>query len=211
MSIFKRFRRNTPEQKITPEDTPEPIFEEPADNTPAEPEPPDDGFTEWCRSQIRGGIERRERNDIFEAYNVFGCDADGNLICRRYHRYPEHDRDFGLSYSRTLTFDEFNRRLLSELDKGDLKLTEYHDCVSKAQPSDDPDIPVFCGFSDEETEVLRRFCENADTLIDKTYLHENGVYRCECAAAVGDERLAVQFRKPLPHDALYADIAGVGK
>ena len=214
MSIFKRFKRNSPElpeKEIAPKEAPEPIAEEPVDYTPTAPEPPEDNFTEWCRSQIRGGIERRERNDIFEEYNVFGSDPDGNLICRRYHRYPEHDRDFGLSYSRTLTFDEFNRRLLSELDKGDLKFDEYHSCIGKAQPSDAPDTPFFCGFTDEETAVLHSFCENADTLINKSYLHENGVYRCECTAAVGDERLAIRFRKPLPHDALNADISGVGK
>ena len=95
----------------------------------AEPEPaePYDGFDEWFRTRTRGGIERRERNDIFEEYCVYGADESGALTCRRYHRYPEHERDFDLSYSRTLTFDELIRRLLSELDMGDIKLPAYHD------------------------------------------------------------------------------------
>ena len=114
---FKFFRPSSEKPKT------EPIADAPEETvipTPTEPEqpvkqPPADPFVEWCRSQVRGGIERRERNDIFEAYNVYGVDEHDRLTFRRYHRYPEHERDFDLSYSRTLTFEELNRRLLSEL------------------------------------------------------------------------------------------------
>ncbi len=123
---FKRFRPAA-EEPPTVTEAPEPAVE-------AEPEPvpevPKDSFTEWCRSQIRGGIERRERNDIFEAYSVYGVDG-GRLTCRYYHRYPEHEREFDLSDTRALSFNDFNRRLLSELDRGDLRLAAYNTIVSK--------------------------------------------------------------------------------
>ena len=85
---FKFFRSSSEKSKTEPiADTPE----ENAIPTPTEPEQPveqptADPFVEWCRSQVRGGIERRERNDIFEAYNVYGVDEHDHLTCRRYHR-----------------------------------------------------------------------------------------------------------------------------
>lgn len=185
------------------------------DHTSAEDEKvPDDSFTEWGRSQVRGGIERRERNDIYEAYTVYGAGADGQLCCRRYHRYPEHDRDFGVSYSRILTFDEFNRRLLAELDRGDMRLNAYNACISKAEElagsfPDGSAYPAYEGFTDDEEAALRAFCDDMDTLKDKSYLHSDGVLSCECESVVGGERLIIRFRKPLAHDALGSDIAGV--
>ncbi len=200
---------------------PEPITEAPEEVSPAtaEPEPPMeqppvDPFVEWCRSQVRGGIERRERNDIFEAYNVYGVDEHNRLTCRRYHRYPEHERDFDLSYSRTLTFDELNRRLLSDLDKGDIKLPVYNDCIAKARELCDIPLPEkeeFNGFTEEETAALRDFCEDFDTLTDREYRTADGVFCCACRSVVGDEMLNLRFRKPLPHDALSGEIAGVSK
>ncbi|HBE15954.1 MAG TPA: hypothetical protein DCY72_06915 [Ruminococcaceae bacterium] len=177
-------------------------------------QPPVDPFVEWCRSQVRGGIERRERNDIFEAYNVYGVDEHNRLTCRRYHRYPEHERDFDLSYSRTLTFDELNRRLLSDLDKGDIKLPVYNDCIAKARELCDIPLPEkeeFNGFTEEETAALRDFCEDFDTLTDREYRTADGVFCCACRSVVGDEMLNLRFRKPLPHDALSGEIAGVSK
>lgn len=213
---FKFFRQSSEKSKI------EPIADPPEENvipTLTEPEqpveqPPVDPFVEWCRSQVRGGIERRERNDIFEAYNVYGVDEHDRLTCRRYHRYPEHERDFDLSYSRTLTFDELNRRLLSELDKGDIKLRTYHDCIAKARvlceiPT--PDTAEFIGFTENETAALREFCETFDTLTDKEYRSLDGVFCVACRSVVGDEQLNLRFRKPLPHDALDSEIAGVSK
>lgn len=200
---------------------PEPIPKEPEEVIP-EPAKPDlpieqapvDPFVEWCRSQVRGGIERRERNDIFEAYNVYGVDEHNCLICRRYHRYPEHEREFDLSYSRTLTFDELNRRLLSDLDKGDIKLPVYNDCIAKARELCDMPLPAteeFNGFSEDETAALRDFCEGFDTLTDREYRTTDGVFCCACRSVVGDEMLNLRFRKPLPHDALSGEIAGVSK
>ena len=177
---------------------------------PAEKEPEDD-FTEWCRSQVHGGIERRERNDIYEAYNVYGALSNGQLVCRRWHRYPEHEKDFGLSYSRELTFDEFNRRLLAELDRGDLKLSDYREVIRRAEalsgePEQDEEL-----FSDSEQEAICLFCEGMDHLKDHSFLHQNGVLCCECESIAGGERLNIRFRKPLRHDALNAAIAGVKK
>ena len=213
---FKFFRSSS--EKTNPEpitETPgEKASPEPAVCEPAVEQPPVDPFVEWCRSQVRGGIERRERNDIFEAYNVYGVDEHNRLTCRHYHRYPEHERDFDLSYSRTLTFDELNRRLLSDLDKGDIKLPVYHDCIRKAGALCDiphPDTAEFDGFSESETAALRAFCEAFDTLTDKEYRTADGVFCCACRSVVGDEMLNLRFRKPLPHDALNSEIAGVSK
>lgn len=213
---FKFFRSSSEQPKT------EPIADPPEENaipTPTEPEQPVeqptvDPFIEWCRSQVRGGIERRERNDIFEAFNVYGVDEHDRLTCRRYHRYPEHERDFDLSYSRTLTFDELNRRLLSELDKGDIKLPAYHDCIAKARALCDiptPDAVEFMGFTETETAALRELCEDFDTLTDKEYRSLDGVFCVACRSVVGDEQLNLRFRKPLPHDALEGEIAGVSK
>lgn len=211
-----KFFRSSPEKP-----NPAPIEEPPEEPVPApsepEPEPPveqPDPFVEWCRSQIRGGIERRERNDIFEAYTVYGVDEENRLACRHYHRYPEHERDFDLSYTRVLTFDELNRRLLSELDKGDVKLPVYNDCIAKARELCDlpsPDAGEFNGFTDDETAALKEFCEAFDTLTDKEYRTADGIFCCSCRSVVGDEVLNLRFRKPLPHDALNSDVSGVGK
>lgn len=193
----------------------DPPVDEPSDepsHAPAE-KAPDDGFTEWCRSRVRGGIERRERNDIFEGYNVYGADAEGHLICRRWHRYPEHEKDFGLSYSRVLSFGDFNRRLLAELDKGDLALSDYRDAITRAEEREG--IPAegggFEGFSSAEKEAIRAFCDSLDNLKDKTYLTVSEIFRCECESAAGGERLTLWFRKALRHDALNAAIPGVAK
>lgn len=177
-------------------------------------ENPDDGFVEWLRSAQRGGIERRERNDIYETYSVYGADEQGRLICRLYHRYPEHERDFGLSYSRVLQFDEFNKRLLAELDRGDIKLGDYHACIEKAEqlcgitPGEDG---TYTGFSRAEAEILRDFCEAADTLTDKEYRTGDGIFRCSCRSVVGDESLNLWFRRPLRHDALDTQVSGVSR
>ena len=173
---------------------------------------PADTFTEWSRSNIRGGIERRERNDIFEAYSVFGEDG-GRLTVRYFHRYPEHERDFDLSYSRALSFDEFNRRLLSELDKGDLKLGDYNSCIIKAEELSGISAAhkEYCGFDDGEISALHGFCEAMDTLTDKSYLHSDGIYRCESGSVVGNERINIWFRKLITHDAYDAETAGVSR
>lgn len=216
---FKFFHTSHEKSTSDPE-PPAGITEEFAVPEAPEPEPeppverPADPFVEWCRSQVRGGIERRERNDIFEAYNVYGIDEEDHLICRRYHRYPEHERDFDLSYTRVLTFDELNRRLLSDLDKGDVKLPAYNECIAKARdlcgiPA--PEAAEFNGFSEEETAALREFCEAFDTLTDKEYRTSDGVFCCACRSVVGDEMLNLRFRKPLPHDAMHSEIAGVSK
>ena len=215
---FKFFRSSAEQPDPSPDPTTE-IAEEPAIPAPPDPDPEPpveqpDPFTEWCRSQIRGGIERRERNDIFEVYNVYGVDEDNRLTCRHYHRYPEHERDFDLSYTRVLTFDELNRRLLSDLDKGDIQLPAYNDCIKKARDLCDvpaPDAPEFNGFTDEETAAVKEFCEAFDTLTDKEYRTADGVFICACRSVVGDEILNLRFRKPLPHDALNGDVAGVSK
>ena len=175
----------------------------------------EDDFTEWARSQTHGGIERRERNDIYEAYSIYGTDSKGALICRYYHRYPEHERDFDLSYSRSLTFDEFNRRLLTELDRGDMKLADYNYCAGMASSltgnSASPADEAYGGFTDEEISALNSFCEALDTFKDKNYINENGVYRCECESVVGGEILNIRFRKPLLHDAFDTDVPGIQK
>ena len=216
---FRLFRSKSDHEAEQPQPEPTPVPEEPVE-APAEPEPsspddkePEDDFVEWCRTQVRGGIERRERNDIFEAYSVFGTDGSGQLICRYYHRYPEHERDFDLSYSRALTFDEFNRRLLSELDRGDLKLSAYNECIKKAEDltQTGTDAPKYEDLTGEEIASITSFCEALDTLTEKEYRHSDGIFYCGCRSAVGDEALSLRFRKPLPHDALYADTAGVGK
>lgn len=216
---FKRFRQKDPEQEITNEQAmqdsaPEIIEENTATVPPAPKEIPPDDFTEWRRTQIHGGIERRERNDIFEGYSIFGTNSKGELICRYFHRYPEHERDFELSYERRLSFEEFNRRLLGELDKSDLKLPDYNDCIAKAAALSRPDTQAaapYEGFSDAEIASLRAFCDGIDTLKDKSYLHSDGIFSCECESVVGGERLIIRFRKPLSYDALCADIAGVHK
>ena len=123
----------------------------------SEPQNPDDGFLEWYRTPTRGGIERRERNDFFEEYNVYGTEK-GALICRRYHRYPEHEREFDLSYSRALRFSEFNRRLLSELDRGGMKLGDYRDCIEKAEQLSGIDSDSsFEILSENDTALLEEF------------------------------------------------------
>lgn len=213
---FKRLRSSRENEEIPPREPP--TEQEEAAPQPTEPESPEpkettpaDDFAEWCRSQVHGGIERRERNDIYEAYNVYGANEQGQLICRRYHRYPEHERDFDISYSRNLSFDEFNRRLLSELDKGDLKLTDYNECIQKAALLTDTEsqkAPA-SGFSENEYAALKTFCEALDTLTDKEYRRTDGVFYCSCRSVVGDELLGLRFRKPLPHDALYTETAGV--
>ena len=215
---FKRLRSSRKNEEV-PQQVP-PIASQEALPQPTEPEPlpqeeqtPADDFTEWCRSQVHGGIERRERNDIFEEYSVYGTDGQGQLICRRYHRYPEHERDFDLSYSRNLSFDEFNRRLLSELDKGDVKLSEYNDCIRKAAQliGIESAASPYESFSESENDAIKAFCEALDTLTDKEYRRTDGVFYCSCRSVVGDELLSLRFRKPLPHDALESDIAGVSR
>ena len=221
-NLFKRSKKNPPE---IPAVSPAPVEEEPAaappvteeieSAPPAQPEAaPDDGFFEWHRTPVHGGIERRERNDIYEMYNVYGADAEGRLICRCYHRYPEHERDFGLSYSRVLSFGDFNRRLLAELDQGRLTLADYHACIKNAESLADPAAEAdgeYRGFSEEEEAALRGFCDSADILKDQSYLHSEGVLSCECSSAVGDDRLMIRFRRSLPHDALFTDVPGVSR
>ena len=212
---FKFFRSSEkPKPDPIPEMPEEKILPEPSKPEPDIKQPPVDPFVEWCRSQVRGGIERRERNDIFEAYNVYGVDEHDRLTCRRYHRYPEHERDFDLSYSRTLTFDELNRRLLADLDKGDIKLPVYNDCIAKARDLCKIPIPQteeFNGFSEKETAALREFCEDLDTLTDKEYRTTDSIFCCACRSVVGDEAFNLRFRKPLPHDAINGEIAGISK
>lgn len=188
---------------------PEPEIEAPVAEQHAAPQ---DSFTEWCRSATRGGIERRERNDIFEAYTVYGED-NGALVYRYYHRYPEHERHFDLSDSRTLDFDAFNKRLLAELDRGSVRLNDYHACIARAEALTGShatgDGALFEGFSDEELAALHAFCDSLDILSEKEYRSAEGIFRCACRSAVGDEGLNLWFRKPLPHDALYAAVTGV--
>ncbi|MBQ3285324.1 MAG: hypothetical protein IJH40_06740 [Ruminococcus sp.] len=215
---FKRFRSSREKEEI-PQQEPQTEIEEPAPQQeeptvpPPEEKAPADDFVEWCRSQVHGGIERRERNDIFEEYSVYGTNGKGRLICRRWHRYPEHERDFGLAYSRDLSFDEFNRRLLSELDKGDMKLSVYNECIEKAALLTQiaSQEPPFEGFSESEAAALKAFCEALDTLTDKEYLRTEGTFCCSCRSVVGDERLSIRFRKPLPHDALFTEAPGVSR
>lgn len=194
-----------------------PKAEETAAQAPAAPIPDeaqkdaDDSFTAWLQSKVHGGIERRERNDIYEAYSVYGADADGRLCCRYYHRYPEHERAFGLSYTRTLSLVDFNRRLLAELDQGGITLGDYQACADAAIRLTDPEraADTFESITDDAEAALRAFCDSADILKDQRYLHSEGVLSCECAGAVGEDRLMLRFRRPLPHDALYTDTAGV--
>lgn len=212
---FRRFR--SAKQDPIGDTLPEPEITE--ENTTPEPQPEpekaaEDPFVEWCRSQVRGGIERRERNDIFEAYNVYGVDEKNRLVCRRYHRYPEHERDFGLSYARVLSFDELNTRLLAELDKGDLKLAAYNECTAQARQLCDipaPGIAEYEGFTESETDSLRSFCEAVDTLTDKEYRTTDGCFCCSCRSVAEDQHLNMRFRKPLPHDAIFTEVAGVSK
>lgn len=213
--FFKHKKAKAPtavEEASIPEIAEESAQEPPIEQSELEPE---DDFTEWGRSQTHGGIERRERNDIYEAYNVYGTDSKGSLICRCYHRYPEHERDFDLSYSKALTFDEFNRRLLSELDRGDMKLNGYNRCIGMASGlKDDREHPAneaYTGFTEDEIKALNSFCEALDTFKDKSYINENGVYRCECESVAGGEVLNIRFRKPLIYDALDTDVPGVQK
>lgn len=215
---FDFFRNKKPKSPPAAEELKEPeiIEEAPPETPPKQPKSePEDDFTEWARSQTHGGIERRERNDIYEAYSIYGTDSKGSLICRYYHRYPEHERDFDLSYSRSLTFDEFNRRLLSELDKGDMKLAEYNYCIDMAarlaDNSVNTDDKAYGGFTEDEIKALNSFCEALDIFKDKSYINENGVYRCECESVAGGEILNIRFRKPLIHEAFYKDVPGVQK
>ena len=205
---FKRFKAQQP--KKSPDPQPEVITEE---TIPDESPAPDtveevrDDFIEWIRTEIHGGIERRERNDFFEEYCVYGADDSGALICRSYHRYPEHEKEFDLTYSRALTFDELNRRLLSDLDKGYIKLDDYNLCILRADPSSSGQ--PYSGFTDEESAALQAFCDSVDTLKDKGYLHTSGTLRCESESVVDNFRLNIWFRKPLLHDAMNIEIAGV--
>ena len=178
-----------------------------------EPEEPDDGFDEWFRTPTRGGIERRERNDIFEEYCIYGADQNGALTCRRFHRYPEHERDFDLSYSRALSFDEFNRRLLAELDKGDMPLADYHRCIKNAERLSPDSVRggALTDLNDDEKRTLEAFCDGMDTLTNRSYLHGEGTLSCECESVVGGERLQIRFRKPLQYDALNAEVSGVSR
>ena len=195
--------------QVMPE--PEPEIEAPVAEKHAEPE---DSFVEWRRSKVRGGIERRERNEIFEAYSVYG-EEDGKLCCRYYHRYPEHERGFDLSHSRVLDFDAFNKRLLTELDKGGVSLSDYHTCIANAErltgQEAQGDNALFDGFNEQETAVLKAFCDAIDILTDKEYRTAEGIFRCSCRSVVGEETLNLWFRKPLPHDALDSDVPGVVK
>lgn len=218
---FRRFRGEKPsavspatEQPAVSEPPAEPIRAEsiraaaPAPDPPV-PETPTDSFVEWCRSNVRGGVERRERNDIFEAYNVYGVDGD-RLVCRCYHRYPEHQRDFELSLNRSLRFDEFNRRLLSELDRGDLTLEKYSDSIANAQRLTADTVEVgYAPLSETELKALDRFLESLDTLTVKERLFSCGVLRLECESVIGAEELNLWFRKILPFDAAFGEVAGV--
>lgn len=175
---------------------------------------PQASFIEWCRTRVQGGIERRERNDIYEEYSVYGTDENEKLLCRYYHRYPEHERDFDLSYTRSLSFTEFNRRLLAELDKGSIALSDYNACIFRAEellslPHEN--ATAYEGFNEEETAVLHDFCESMDNLIDKEYRSGEGIFRCSCNSVVGDQSLSLWFRKPLSRDAFDEDIPGVKK
>lgn len=207
---FKR-KKPAPVPQQAAEAVAAPVIEQPKAQE-KEPKKPDDGFVEWYRTPVRGGIERRERNDIYEEYRVYGTDKDGRLTCRRLHRYPEHERDFDLSYSRTLNFDEFNRRLLEELDKGDMKLSEYNRCIALAKGVDDSGAQMQSGaLSDDEKQLLEAFCDGMDTLTDKSYLHGEGTLNCECSSVVGGETLQLRFRKPLQYDALDTQVGGVSR
>ena len=176
-------------------------------------EAPDDGFTEWCRSRVRGGVEKREYNEFFEEYTVYGVDGEGRLTCRRWHRYPEQERNFGMSYSRILSFDDLNQRLLAELDKGDLKLAEYNDCIGKAEKLTGIDVgeSASTDFTEGEAAALRDFCDSIDILQNKNYLHGDGVFSCSCESAVGAEALNIRFRKPIKYDSADAEPIGVSK
>ena len=214
---FKRKKSDRNEQKYIIETNTEITVPEEtgiAKEQEKHPEQPEK-FIEWGRSNLRGGIERRERNDIFEAYNVYGTDGEGHLVCRRYHRYPEHERNFGLSYSRALSFDEFNRRLLGELDRCDMSLGDYNACIRAAESLAGAFVSEsggeYTGFSEREEDVLAAFCEGLDTLKDKSYLHRNGVFRCDCESLYDPVKLNLWFRRPIRHDAMLAEISGVKK
>lgn len=215
--IFRLFQRSviskTDEQhnNLQPQDALEDVSAEKTAEPSAEEKDPGEGdsFTVWCRSRTRGGIERVERNDIYEEYSEYGTDGDGRLVYRYYHRYPEHERSFDLSDERTLNFDAFNSRLLSELDRGAVSLEDYNACITKAGQSDDNPKGFFTGFDETQTAVLRRFCEGIDTLRDKTFRSSDGIFRCEGVSVVGEETLDILFRKPLQHDALYQKVSGV--
>lgn len=174
---------------------------------------PEDRFVEWCRSRTRGGIERIERNNIYEMYSVYGSDDAGRLICRCYHRYPEHERDFALSYSRVLKFDEFNARLLTELDKGGMSLADYDECIKRAEQTADikPHEGDCRAFDGQDIAALRDFCELLTNIKDKSYRYSEGIYRCAGESIVGDCALNIWYRRLLPHDALRADTAGMTK
>lgn len=213
---FKRTKKQQSESPASPLPAPaEDAAQEaaPAAEAPAPAPARDDGFDAWCRAKVRGGVERRERNDFFEAYSVYGADGDGRLTCRYYHRYPEHERDFGLSYTRALSFDDFNRRLLKELDHSGVSLNEYRDCIRRAEALTGP--PEQAGqadsFTEEEAAALCAFCESADILREQRCLHSEGVVSCSCVSAVGDEELMLRFRRILRHDALDMSVAGVSR
>lgn len=172
----------------------------------------EDGFCEWLRTATRGGIEPNGRNDIYEAYSVYGVVDDGRIVRRYYHRYPEYDRGFDLSGEHSLTFDQLNRELLEELDRGGITLERYCDAIAAAErllPEHSAPGSDAVAFSAEEIAVLTDFCDALDTLKDKQYLTKGGVFLCTGVSVVGDEELWLRFRKPLRHDAFYGETFGV--
>lgn len=172
-----------------------------------------DSFIEWFRTPTRGGIERRERNDIFECYGVYGCDTDGRLIYRYYHRYPEHERDFSLSYNRQLDFKSFNNRMLTELDSDSIKLSDYYECIAKAEEISGitSDMSDNSALSDNDIATIRIFCDSLDILQGQSYLARDTSLSCECESVVGGDRLIIRFRKSVTHDPIIEDVAGVKK
>ena len=216
---FKRLRaaKDEPAQEITPiavkktpAEAPQPSPVEPSAEEPPQPQ---DSFILWIRSRERGGIQKRERNDIYEYYNEYGTD-DGQLICRRYHRYPEHEKDFDLSFSRVLTFDEFNARLLDELDSGAVPLNEYHSCLKNAEALTDRHQADKSGdepLSQSDQEAIKTFCESLENLKEKEYRCGEGALRCSCKSVIADVELNLWFRRPLCYDAADGEIAGVEK
>ena len=212
--LFDRSKKEAPEPHPPAVSEPETPVEIPAPAEPPTPSVPEDAFEEWLRTRIGGGVERRERNDIFEAYGVFGADGE-KLVYRLYHRYPEHERDFGLSYSRELTLEEFNSRLLLELDKASITLCGYSECIKKAEALSGLSAPVPDGIPNEltvpESEILQSFCDSIDTLKDKNCSFNNGVFRCEGTSVAGSEELNIRFRRLLERDAYYSPPSGVSR
>ena len=211
---FLRRSQEKPEINNTIIDKPEP---EKQDEKPEEsaqkpgnaPEKPKDGFVEWGRSRIRGGIEKRGRNIFFEQYSVYGLDGQEQLSCRLYHRYPEDERDFGLSYTRALSFGEFNSRLLYELDRGDMSLCDYSACMSRAEKlreeEADTKAELAPDLSEDEQTAIQAFFDSLDNLKDKSCRCAGGVFRCDAESAAMGESLTLMLRKPLRYDAYFKD------